>query len=137
MPYVRKSFWAGETFRDLADAQPRAVAWCRDDAGMRIHGTTQARPLEVFRAEEAAHPLLPVYDDDLFTGLRHQPASPFPPHSSPSRGAAYNTPEADATAGECLPAPRPLRWGVIARQALPLMAAGAHAGFGGHGSRRT
>jgi transposase len=55
VPYVRKSFWAGEAFRDLADAEARAVSWCHDDAGMRIHGTTQARPLEVFRAEEATH----------------------------------------------------------------------------------
>jgi len=37
--FVRNSFWAGETFADLADAQSRAVQWCSDRAGMRIHGT--------------------------------------------------------------------------------------------------
>ncbi|MDQ1497771.1 MAG: hypothetical protein QOI86_1111 [Actinomycetota bacterium] len=53
VPFVRGSFWAGETFAGLADAQARAEEWCRVRAGMRVHGTTQARPAEVFAAEEA------------------------------------------------------------------------------------
>ncbi|HTE68653.1 MAG TPA: IS21 family transposase [Actinomycetes bacterium] len=52
VPFVRNSFFAGETFVDLADAQRRAEQWCRERAGMRIHGTTQAHPIEVFTAEE-------------------------------------------------------------------------------------
>jgi transposase len=52
--YVRRSFFAGEAFRDLDHAQQRAVAWCLDEAGLRVHGTTQRRPLEQFRAEEQA-----------------------------------------------------------------------------------
>jgi transposase len=52
VPFVRNSFFAGETFLDLADAQRRAVIWCQDRAGMRIHGTIQARPAEVFNVEE-------------------------------------------------------------------------------------
>lgn len=51
--FVRGSFFAGETFIDLADAQRRAEEWCRVRAGMRVHGTIQARPAEVFRIEEA------------------------------------------------------------------------------------
>jgi transposase len=51
--FVRQSFFAGETFVDLADAQRRAEDWCRGRAGMRIHGTIQARPAEVFGIEEA------------------------------------------------------------------------------------
>jgi transposase len=54
VPFVRSSFFAGEEFTDLADAQAKAVAWCRIDAGLRIHGTTQRRPAEVFAAEELA-----------------------------------------------------------------------------------
>lgn len=50
--FVRSSFFAGETFVDLADAQRRAERWCRERAGLRIHGTTQARPIEVFNLEE-------------------------------------------------------------------------------------
>jgi transposase len=52
VPYVRNNFFAGETFIDLADAQRRVEIWCRERAGMRIHGTIQARPAEVFRLEE-------------------------------------------------------------------------------------
>lgn len=54
--YVRSSFFAGEDFADLADCRERAAAWCAQVAGTRIHGTTCARPGEVFAAEEA--PLL-------------------------------------------------------------------------------
>ena len=52
--FVRGSFFAGESFIDLADAQRRAETWCRERAGLRVHGTTQQRPAEVFAAEEAA-----------------------------------------------------------------------------------
>jgi hypothetical protein len=55
VPYVRDSFFAGEDFTDLGDAQERAERWCRERAGMRIHGTTARRPREVFEAEEKDH----------------------------------------------------------------------------------
>lgn len=57
--YVRGSFFAGEDFADLADAQTRVERWCLGKAGMRIHGTIQARPVEVFRTMEAPR-LLPA-----------------------------------------------------------------------------
>jgi transposase len=53
VPFVRESFFRGEDFLGLGDAQRRAEAWCLGQAGMRIHRTTQRRPAEVFRAEEA------------------------------------------------------------------------------------
>jgi hypothetical protein len=52
VPFVRSSFFAGETFVDLADAQRRAETWCRERAGQRVHGTTQCRPGEMFAVEE-------------------------------------------------------------------------------------
>ncbi|MGH3455391.1 MAG: IS21 family transposase [Nocardioidaceae bacterium] len=52
VPFVRQSFFAGESFVDLVDAQRRVEVWCRERAGMRAHGTIQARPAEVFRVEE-------------------------------------------------------------------------------------
>ncbi len=70
--YVRGNFWAGEDFADLPDAQRRAEAWCRDKAGMRIHGTTAARPIEVFQQLELPV-LLPVpapYDVPLFATVK-------------------------------------------------------------------
>jgi transposase len=57
--YARSSFFKGENFTDRDDAQRRAEMWCLSDAGMRIHGTTRQRPLEVFEAEELPH-LLPA-----------------------------------------------------------------------------
>jgi len=70
--YVRGNFWAGESFADLADAQARVEAWCRERAGKRIHGTTQQRPAEHFAAVEAGC-LLPVpaaYDQPTFTRVK-------------------------------------------------------------------
>lgn len=51
--FVRASFFAGETFIDLADAQRRAEVWCATTAGLRVHGTIQCRPAELFALEEA------------------------------------------------------------------------------------
>jgi transposase len=70
--YVRGNFWAGEDFTGLADAQERAAAWCAGTAGMRIHGTIQDRPAEVF-AQCEARLLLPVqarYDVPVFTTVK-------------------------------------------------------------------
>jgi hypothetical protein len=70
--YVRGNFWAGETFTDLADAQARVEVWCAERAGMRIHGTTARRPVEMFTELEAGC-LLPVpdrYDQPSFTRVK-------------------------------------------------------------------
>lgn len=70
--YVRGNFWAGEVFTSLEEAQQRATVWCAERAGMRIHGTLQARPREVFDAHEAAC-LLPVpaaYDVPVFKTVK-------------------------------------------------------------------
>jgi transposase len=70
--YVRGNFFAGERFGCLTDAQTAAEAWCRDVAGMRIHGTIAARPAEVFAQQEAGV-LLPLslpYDIPVFTTVK-------------------------------------------------------------------
>jgi hypothetical protein len=71
--FVRQSFFAGERFVDLADAQRRAEDWCRVRAGMRVHGTIQARPAEVFWAREQPR-LGPapteVYDLPIYTAAK-------------------------------------------------------------------
>ena len=69
---MRGNFWAGETFTDLADAQTRVAVWCSQRAGMRIHGTTAARPLEMFDQVEGPC-LLTVpapYDVPVFTRVK-------------------------------------------------------------------
>lgn len=50
--YVRNDFFRGERFLSVEEARTEAVRWCRDDAGMRIHGRTRKAPLEVFELEE-------------------------------------------------------------------------------------
>jgi transposase len=52
--YVRERFFKGETFIDLDDVARRALVWCRDVAGRRIHGTTRSVPMEIFESEEKA-----------------------------------------------------------------------------------
>jgi len=52
VPYVRGNFFKGETFIDIQDCQERAVAWCTNVAGSRIHGTTSSLPLTVFEENE-------------------------------------------------------------------------------------
>ncbi len=67
--FVRESFFRGEDFVDLADAQRRVEQWCRTTAGLRVHGTTAQRPVEHFAAAEAGL-LLPAptgrYDVPIF-----------------------------------------------------------------------
>ncbi len=57
--YVRERFFKGEKFIDLDDVARRALVWCRDIAGRRIHGTTRCVPMEIFESEEKAV-LLPL-----------------------------------------------------------------------------
>jgi hypothetical protein len=70
--YVRGNFWAAESFTDLADAQNRVEIWCREKAGMRVHGTTARRPAEMFAELEAGYllPLPEPYDQPVFTRLK-------------------------------------------------------------------
>jgi transposase len=55
MPYVRDSFWRGETFTSLEGMQHEALDWCVDVAGVRRHpGLEGASPAAVFAALERA-----------------------------------------------------------------------------------
>jgi transposase len=52
IPYARQDFFRGECFLDVADMRARAVIWCRDLAGTRVHGTTRQVPRVVFETIE-------------------------------------------------------------------------------------
>src|SRR5436190_87858 len=54
VPYVRESWFDGETFTDLADARRSAEHWAREIAGARVHGTTRQVPREQFASLEKA-----------------------------------------------------------------------------------
>lgn len=81
VPYVRKNFFAGESFRDLAHVQEEAVKWCRDIAGMRIHGTTKRRPLVVFNEEEKPCLLTPLGRAVRRSPVGIRQGSPRPPYT--------------------------------------------------------
>lgn len=50
--YLRRNFLAPREFRDIHHAREELVAWLREVAGQRIHGTTGKRPAEVFQEFE-------------------------------------------------------------------------------------
>jgi transposase len=59
--YARQSFFVGRECRTLGEWREAAVTWCREVAGLRLHGTTGERPLEAFVArEQAALQPLPI-----------------------------------------------------------------------------
>lgn len=90
--YVQHNFFAGETFRDLEHCRALAETWCRETAGTRIHGTTQLRPLEVFRAEEQAL-LLPAPGSPFDTPAWSEPKVHRDLHVEVDR-ALYSVPRA-------------------------------------------
>ena len=59
VPYVRESWFDGESFASLDDARQRAEVWCRDVAGARVHGTTRKVPRLLFESTEKPAMLAP------------------------------------------------------------------------------
>ena len=104
--FARNSFFAGEYFIDLADAQRHAVEWCRTRAGLRVHGSTQARPAEVF-ADEEQPKLLPAPVEPYDLPLYSRPKVHRDHHVEIAR-ALYSVPgtligsRVDARADRCL-----------------------------------
>jgi transposase len=76
VPYVRESWFDGESFSGLDDARRSAEAWCKDVAGARVHGTTRKVPREVFEADEMPHMLAPpptTFDVPIWTDAKVHP----------------------------------------------------------------
>ena len=44
VPYARERFFKGGEFSGQTDVREQARRWCRDVAGLRIHGTTRRKP---------------------------------------------------------------------------------------------
>jgi transposase len=88
IPYCREDFFRGESFRDLAEMQARAVGWCRDIAGTRVHGTTRQAPRVVFETVEqpALLPLAP----EPFDRPTWAKATVHPDHHIQFRKALYS-----------------------------------------------
>lgn len=71
IPYIRDSFWAGRSFLTLEEINRELLPWCLRVAGLRIHGTTRQRPLEVFGAvEKPALKPLPLEPFEIATWVK-------------------------------------------------------------------
>lgn len=73
MPFVRESWFDGETFTSLEHARESALHWCREIAGARVHGTTRKVPRETFESlEKPAMRAAPgaLYDVPLYVDRR-------------------------------------------------------------------
>jgi transposase len=90
IPYARQDFFLGETFHDLADLQRRAVSWCRDLAGTRVHGTTRQVPRLVF--ERFEQPVLLPLAPEPFDRPTWAWATVHPDHHIQFRRALYSVP---------------------------------------------
>lgn len=88
--FVRESWFDGETFTSLEHAQERALVWCRDVAGMRVHGTTRKVPREVFEAIE--QPTLRGAPDAPYDVPMYVEAKVHPDHHIQVAQALYSVP---------------------------------------------
>jgi transposase len=52
VPVVRQHLLAGRSFKDITEANQRALSWSKHEIGQEIHGTTKRRPYPVFLEEE-------------------------------------------------------------------------------------
>jgi transposase len=90
VPYARQDFFRGERFRDLAEMQTSAVAWSRDLAGTRVHGTTRQVPRVVFETVE--QPTLLPLAPEPFDRPTWAWATVHPDHHLQFRRALYSVP---------------------------------------------
>jgi hypothetical protein len=91
VPYVRESWFDGETFSSLDDARQSAETWCRDVAGARVHGTTRQVPREVFESTERAA-MLPPPSEPFDVPLWVDKAKVHPDHHIQVARALYSVP---------------------------------------------
>ena len=90
--YVRERFFKGGEFRDLAHLRSEATRWCRDVAGLRIHGTTRRQPLQVFLDEERH--ALALWDGEPYEVTHWRNAKVHPDHHVACQYALYSVPSA-------------------------------------------
>ncbi|MFZ3105980.1 MAG: hypothetical protein WA105_01190 [Candidatus Hydromicrobium sp.] len=90
VPYVRDNFFAGEAFISLEDGRERAVCWCTDVAGKRIHGTTRKIPAQVF--EEVEKGSLKSYPGDRYDIPYWAVCKVHPDHHIKFKNSLYSIP---------------------------------------------
>ena len=88
--YAKERFFKGGEFKDLADVREQAQRWCRDVAGMRIHGTTHRQPLQVFLDEERQ--ALRPWDGEPYEVTHWRSAKVHADHHVACQYALYSVP---------------------------------------------
>jgi transposase len=88
--YLRERFFKGGSFRSLEDCREQAERWCRDVAGLRVHGTTRQLPREVFEAEERQ--TLQPYDGVIYDVPEWKEVTVHPDHHVSFGQALYSAP---------------------------------------------
>ena len=88
--YARERFFKGGDFKDLAHLRSEAVRWCRDVAGLRIHGTTRRQPLQVFLEEEGS--ALAPWNGEPYEVTHWRSAKVHPDHHVACQYALYSVP---------------------------------------------
>ena len=96
--YVRERFFKGADFRDLSHVREEASRWCRDVAGLRVHGTTRRKPLVVFQDEER-HALIP-WDGEPYEIADWRNAKVHQDHHIQCQQALYSVPSALCPPGQ-------------------------------------
>jgi transposase len=91
VPYVRESWFDGETFAGLDDARASAAHWSSEIAGRRIHGTTRQVPREVFESVEKAA-MLPPPTEPFDVPIWIDKAKVHPDHHIQVARALYSVP---------------------------------------------
>jgi transposase len=100
--FSRERWWKGGRFIDLADSRQQADGWCRDVAGLRVHGTTRRLPRVVFEDEERAH--LQPYDGVPYDVPLWREVTVHPDHHVSVHYALYSAPSTTCPPGTKLEA---------------------------------
>ncbi len=96
--YARERFFKGAEFRDLAHLRSKAGRWYRDVAGMRIHGTTQRQPKQVF-PDEKRDAFLP-WDGSPYEVAHWRTLKVHPDHHIQCQLALYSVPSVACPPGQ-------------------------------------
>ena len=96
--YVREQFFKGGDFDGLAHLRAEAARWCREVAGMRVHGTTRRQPLMVFRDEEC-QALVP-WDEEPYEITHWRTVKVHPDHHVACQYALYSVPSSLCPPGQ-------------------------------------
>ena len=100
--YARERWWKGGHFIGLGDSRQQAEHWCRDVAGVRVHGTTRRLPRIVFEDEERMH--LRPYDGVPYDVPLWKDVTVHPDHHVSVQYALYSAPSTTCPPGTKLEA---------------------------------